>query len=54
MTLPDVIDFPHPHLLLPQQQRTSLGCIGTGLRDATVSSAIAWTPIYGTDLARDP
>jgi hypothetical protein len=44
---PNVIDFPCHHLLLPQQHWTSLGRIGTGLRDTMVPSAITWTPIYG-------
>jgi uncharacterized membrane protein len=33
--------------LVPQQHWTDLGCIGTGLRDATAPSAITWTTIYG-------
>jgi hypothetical protein len=45
--LPDVIDFLTPHLLLPQQHRMDLGCIGTGPRDATAPSTITWTTIYG-------
>jgi hypothetical protein len=43
----NVVDFPCPPLLLPQQHQTSLGCIGTGPRDTTAPSAITWTPIYG-------
>jgi hypothetical protein len=35
------------HPLFPPQHRTSLGHIGTGLRDTTAPSAIMWTPIYG-------
>jgi hypothetical protein len=45
--LPEDVDFPHPHPLLPQQHQTSLGHIGIGLRDPTAPSAIMWTPIYG-------
>jgi hypothetical protein len=44
---PIVDDFPHLHLLIPQQHRTDLGRIGAGPRDATAPSAIMWTPIYG-------
>jgi hypothetical protein len=44
---PNVTNFPRPPPLLPQQHQMSLGCIGTGLHDTTVPSAITWTPIYG-------
>jgi hypothetical protein len=44
--VPIVVDFPRPHLLVPQQHRTDLGRIGTGLRDAMAPSAIMWTTIY--------
>jgi hypothetical protein len=43
----NIVDFPRPHLLLPQQHRMSLGRIGTGPHDTTAPSAITWTPIYG-------
>jgi hypothetical protein len=44
---PDIIDFPLLPPLIPQQHRTSLGCIGTGPCDTTAPSAITWIPIYG-------
>jgi hypothetical protein len=44
---PIVVDFPCPHLLIPQQHQTHLGCIGTGPCDATAPSTITWTTIYG-------
>jgi hypothetical protein len=44
--LPDVVDFPPPHPLLPRQHWTSLGHIRTGPRDTMAPSAITWTPIY--------
>jgi hypothetical protein len=45
--LPDIVNFPPPHPLLPQQHRTSLGHIRTGLCDTMAPSAIMWTPLYG-------
>jgi hypothetical protein len=45
--LPDVVDFPTPHLLLPQQHRTNLGRIGTDPCNAMAPSAITWITIYG-------
>jgi hypothetical protein len=39
--------LPTSPLLVPEQHRMSLGCIGTGPCDATAPSTITWMTIYG-------